>query len=672
MEFYRSSDELSPSATSAKKAYRAASNDDDSHAPRRRRCEPSFATATPEPLSAAERARRNLNAKLASPLAGLSHAALRSRGERYARKHQMGDEDDVRAFELGAVLAQDPERFESVDGLTPDELDVLRLEFSNKWSQPKLLYLVIVLCSVSAAVQGMGTFTLPPELVNYESVVNGAQIFYKAQFGINDDDYRSTWLSGLTNSAPYLCCALVGCWLTVPFNHMFGRRGTIFITCCFSAITCFWQGFVGSWWHMFIARFALGFGIGPKSATVPIYAAETTPPAIRGALVMQWQMWTAFGIMLGYASDLIFFKVPDTPHVVGLGWRLMMGSAMFPAILVCCVIFLCPESPRWYISKGAHYKAYRSMCRLRFNKIQAARDLFYMHTLLEAESRMKLGQPKIVELVTVPRNRRAMLASEIVMFMQQFCGVNVIAYYSSEVFLDAGFSQISALSASLGFGMINWLFAIPAIYTIDTFGRRNLLLVTVPLMGVFLLLTGFSFWIPADTLPGARVGCVALGMYLFGVVYSPGQGPVPFTYSAEAYPLYVRAYGMALATATTWFFNWLLAITWPSLLRAFSPQGAFGWYAAWNMVGFVLILLFLPETKGKTLEELDQVFSVPTHLHAKWAIKHIVSVVRRHLLCQRHVKVEEFGKEDDDEEEARRGLSLSTMDTRTINAEMYD
>lgn len=250
--------------------------------------------------------------------------------------------------------------------------------------------------------------------------MNGGQLFYRGQFGIDKkDEPRSTWLTGLLNSAPYLCCAFIGCWLTVPFNKIFGRRGTIFITCLFSAAACFWQGFVNTWWHMFLARFFLGFGIGPKSATVPIYAAETTPPGIRGALVMQWQMWTAFGIMLGYVADLIFFKVPDRPGVVGLNWRLMMASAMMPAIIVCFFVFACPESPRWYMSQGRHYKAYRAMCRLRFNKLQAARDVYYMHTLLEAESEIKLGKNKILELITVPRNRRALVASEIVMFMQQ-------------------------------------------------------------------------------------------------------------------------------------------------------------------------------------------------------------------------------------------------------------
>ena len=184
----------------------------------------------------------------------------------------------------------------------------------------------------------------------------------------------------------------------------------------------------------------MGLGIGPKSATVPIYAAETTPPAIRGALVMQWQMWTAFGIMLGYVSDLAFYKVPDSSGIIGLNWRIIMASAMLPALVVIGFVFMCPESPRWYMSKGRHHKAYevrntfktafvfkgphadhsQAMCRLRHAKIQAARDIFYMHTLLEAEKEVQQmhGNP-IAELVKVPRNRRAMQASEIVMFMQQ-------------------------------------------------------------------------------------------------------------------------------------------------------------------------------------------------------------------------------------------------------------
>lgn len=260
-------------------------------------------------LTAAERVRRNLNAKLANPLAGYSHNELKLQGLRFSITHQMGDEEDIRAFEMGAVLAQAPEKFEEIEDLTEEELHVLRQEFTNRWSQPSLMYVVIVICSISAAVQGMGRFYFRSfckhtengrrktvGLIRWyttdETVVNGAQVLYKTQFGIAGDDPRSTWLLGLLNSAPYLCCAVAGCWLTIPFNHWFGRRGTIFITCVISTLACIWQGFVDTWWGMLLARFVLGFGIGPKSATVPIYAAETSPPAIRGALVMQWQMWT--------------------------------------------------------------------------------------------------------------------------------------------------------------------------------------------------------------------------------------------------------------------------------------------------------------------------------------------------------------------------------------------
>ncbi|KAK3683653.1 hypothetical protein B0T22DRAFT_519828 [Podospora appendiculata] len=525
--------------------------------------------------------RQRASQKLAHPLAGLSPGRLAEMGEEYARRGSMTSDEDVRAFRLGAMIAGNDFNFETISELNELERQVLEREITHKWSNP------------------------PYDLLDHRQgwtrqLVNGAQSFYKVAFGIGSDSQRDTWLLGLCNSAPHLCRALIGCWLTDPMNNVFGHRGTIFVSCLISAAACFHQAFTNTWWHMFIARFYLGLGIGPKSATTPIFAAECSPPKLRGALVMQWQVWTAFGIMVGYIADLAFYFVPDHGIELGLNWRLMMGSAMIPAVIVCCLAFLCPESPQ----------AFASRCVLRFEKVQAARDLFYMHTLLEAEKEaMAINKGnRFKELFTIRRNRNAMVASSGLMFMQQFCGVSVIAYYSSEIFLQAGFSEISALGASLGWGVINWLFALSAFITIDTFGRRNLLLTTFPLMALFLLFTGFSFWIPAAP---ANVACIATGLYVFGVVYSPGEGPVPFTYAAEAYPLYVRPIGMALATAITWFFNFVLSVTWPSLLRAFRPQGAFGWYAGWNVVGFLFVLFLVPETKEKTLEELDGVFDVP-------------------------------------------------------------
>ena len=218
----------------------------------------------------------------------------------------------------------------------------------------------------------------------------------------------------------------------------------------------------------------------------------------------------------------------------------------------------------------------------------------------------------------------------------RFCAVNVIAYYSTQIFIDAGFSRSNALLTTMGTGITNWLFAIPAIFTIDTFGRRNLLLVTYPLMGICLLWGGFSFLIPAEngeiiynrsvaTLEGdppeptaAGLGSIAAAIYAFMVAYSPGEGPVPFTYSAEAFPLYIRDVGMSFATATCWGFNFIISLTWPALSRAFTPTGGMAWYAAWNFIGWVYVYFLLPETKNFTLEELDVVFNVGNKDHAKY------------------------------------------------------
>ncbi|KAL8874882.1 MAG: hypothetical protein Q9198_006689 [Flavoplaca austrocitrina] len=148
-------------------------------------------------------------------------------------------------------------------------------------------------------------------------------------------------------------------------------------------------------------------------------------------------------------------------------------------------------------------------------------------------------------------------------------------------------------------------------------------------MGIMLLVTGFSFFAPEGM---GRLAGVATGIYLFMVVYSPGEGPVPFTYSAEAFPLYIREYGMAFATATTWGFNFILSLTWPALEASFTTPGAFGFYAFWNFFGWVFAYFCLPETKERTLEELDTVFSVRTRDHAAYYMGMLPWYLRKYVL----------------------------------------
>lgn len=217
--------------------------------------------------------------------------------------------------------------------------------------------------------------------------------------------------------------------------------------------------------------------------------------------------------------------------------------------------------------------------------------------------------------------------------MQQFCGVNVIAYYSTSIFRGAGFTVENALLVSMGTGLVNWLFAIPAIYTIDTFGRRNLLLVTFPIMAIWLFFTGFSFNIEkAVEVSTARLACITTGLYMFMVTYSPGEGPVPFTYSAEAFPLHFRDIGMSSSTAITWGFNFIISFSWPKMVKVFGNTGAFCWYAGWNIFGWIFTYFLLPETKGLTLEELDSVFSVTNRAHAGYYTKKLPWYLNKFIL----------------------------------------
>ena len=210
-----------------------------------------------------------------------------------------------------------------------------------------------------------------------------------------------------------------------------------------------------------------------------------------------------------------------------------------------------------------------------------------------------------------------------------------MSFYSSTIFSDAGADLLHSLLGSFGFGLVNFAFAWPAIWTIDTFGRRGLLLFTFPNMAWTLLVAGMCYFIPSSS--KAHLGLVTFWIYIYDAFYSPGEGPVPFTYSAEVFPLSHREVGMAWAVATNNFWATVVSITFPRQLRAFGVPGAFGFYTAMNVIAFWMIFCFLPETKQRTLEELDYVFGVPMRTHSRyqlftvlpWWFKNVPNFIRR-------------------------------------------
>jgi len=571
----------------------------------------------------------NVSARIQNPLYGIPRKVLLSQVEDFAK--EKGMEDIIPLLQKGALVAQNPSHFETIPELDEEDRKVIRRETTHKWSQTRDLYFTVILCSVAAAVQGWD-----------QTGSNGANLSFPDEFGISTSDSdpnkasTNQWIVGMINAAPYIASCLLGCWLTDPLNNFFGRRGTIFIAGIFCLLSVIGSGCAQTWPQLFICRLLLGIGMGAKASTVPVYSAENTPANIRGGLVMSWQMWTAFGIFLGFCANLALYQVGT------IAWRLQLGSAFLPAVPLVIGIYFCPESPRWLMKKGRYHDAYRSFKRLRNTELQAARDLYYVHRQLQEEFAVMSGSTYIsrfLELFTVPRIRRATLGSWVVMIAQQMCGINIIAFYSSTIFVEAGYSTRSALLASFGFGLVNWVFAFPAVWTIDTFGRRNLLLFTFPNMAWTLLAAGFCFLIPGTS--SARVPLIALFIFIFAAFYSPGEGPVPFTYSAEVFPLTHREMGMSWAVATCLFWASVLSLTFPRMLSAFTPTGAFGFYAGLNVVAFVMIFFLLPETKQRTLEELDYVFAVPTSKHVNYQVtKFLPYFVKRWILFRKDAKLE--------------------------------
>lgn len=250
------------------------------------------------------------------------------------------------------------------------------------------------------------------------------------------------------------------------------------------------------------------------------------------------------------------------------------------------------------MKKGRYQESFRSFCRLRNCEMQAARELYYAHCQVLEERSAFAGtslRRRIWELAAVPRLRRAMIASSWICISQQFSGINIMSFYSSTIFSNAGYSTLSTLLASLGFGLIMFVFAFPALYTMDTFGRRNLLLVTFPNMAWCLLAAGLAFLMPTDN--SARVPLIAFFIYLFTALYGPGMGPMPSIYFSESFPLSHREIGGAFTICVNNAVGSALSLTFPALLDRLGPTGAFGLYAGLNMLAFIVIFFIIPETK---------------------------------------------------------------------------
>ncbi|RMZ77923.1 hypothetical protein DV738_g4102, partial [Chaetothyriales sp. CBS 135597] len=506
-------------------------------------------------------------------------------------------------------------------GVNEEEVIALQSRTASRWNQPGLLYFAVMVCSLGAIEQGWA-----------QTCMNGANLYFPSAFGIDSRSTRDTLIVGMINSGIYLSVGLLGCWLAEPVNALLGRRGSICLgsTICFIGSTA--SALSQTWPALLAFRFLLGVGLALDNSTISIYLAECAPAAIRGGLAVSWQMFTAFGIFLGFIANLAVYDYgPNT-------WRLQLAAPLIPALPLMILIYTLPESPSWLIKRTGRYdQAFVSLCRFRKTDLQAAAELYASYLQHRAQDSLSAAKSsygqQLVDLATKPRLRRATLAAYSVMLCQQLCGINIIAFYSSSIFSDAGFSNYGALVASCVSGFIMFAGAFPAILLMDTLGRRSLLLLTLPMMALTMFAAGLSFMVPAEN--AAHFYLLASAIYLFTLEYSPGMGPVPNTYCAEVFPLSHRELGMSSSIAVANISATVLSFTFPSLLASLGAQGSFELYACLNIVAVMLVFFLVPETRLKTLDELDQVFAVSSRKFVHYQVTEYLPWIVQYYVLRR-------------------------------------
>ncbi|KAF4334827.1 sugar transporter [Fusarium beomiforme] len=508
--------------------------------------------------------------------------------------------------------------------LNDAEKHALINEIDHSFSE-RGMWMVILTVSLSAFLQGF-----------VQSSQNGANLFAD-QWLKDSGEHPVNSQFAYANAAVYFSAAVVGCPLAAPMSSLFGRRGVII-----AASFLIFAASVGSacielnedaWLPLGSIRLIGGVGMGLKATSTPILAAETAVGSWRGSSVLLWQLWVSFGIMTSFVVNICLNQIEDKK----LKLRLILASPAVFALMLMYTVAKCPESFRYYLMPGSRKyspeKAYASLLRLRNTKIQAVRDLFLAYQGIKKELQNEnyndsnaSSKPRTPVLgavghyvlqywriLKVHRLRNAAITTGIVALSQQLSGINLMAFYGGTTLVGMNpgqqptDSQISkAMLYNLIFGLLNFLFCLPAIHSIDVLGRRKILLFTIPGMALGLMAAAISF----DTLnKDVRSEVVAFWIYFHTAFYSPGMGPVPFTLAAESFPLAFRDTGASLAISINLLFAGLLAWLQPLLVAGIHFGGTLGVFAGLNVVAFVLIFLLVEETSGVPLESLGLVFS---------------------------------------------------------------
>ncbi|KAB2043361.1 hypothetical protein ERO13_D01G009400v2 [Gossypium hirsutum] len=483
----------------------------------------------------------------------------------------------------------------AVDNKTLADFEVLKKPKRNKFA---------FACAILASLASI--------LLGYDiGVMSGAILYIKDDLKISDVQVEI--LVGILN----LYC-LIGAYVAGRTSDWIGRRYTIVVAASIFFVGALLMGFATNYTFLMVGRFVTGIGVGFALLIAPVYTAEVSPASARGFLNSFPEVFINAGLLLGYVSNYAFSKLR-----ADLGWRVMLGAGAILSVFLAVGVLAMPESPRWLIMQGRLGEAKtvldktsdtKEEARGRLSDIKAAAGIPEDCTddIVQVQKQTH-GEGVWRELILhpTPAVRHVLICAIGIHFFQQAIGLESVVLYSPRIFEKAGItSSDHKLLATMAVGFSKTTFILVATFLLDKIGRRPLLLISSGGMVVILATLGLSLTVigHSDKKQTWAVG-LCITMVLSSVaVFSIGMGPITWVYSTEIFPLRLRAQGASLGVAVNRVMSGVISMSFISLYKAITIGGAFFLYAGVALVAFFFFFTFLPETRGKTLEEMEGLF----------------------------------------------------------------
>jgi len=429
-------------------------------------------------------------------------------------------------------------------------------------------------------------------------VIGGAKPFYERFFEIASSANLQAWA---------MSCALIGCIVGAVASGVvsdkFGRKWPLLVSAFLFTIASLGTGMAGSYTIFVIFRIIGGIGIGLASALSPMYIAEVAPAHLRGRFVSLNQMTIVIGILAAQIINLLIAeKVPvgatDTFIQASwngqVGWRWMFFACAVPAIAFFLLTFLVPESPRWLMKAGKPEKALPTLKRIG-GEDYAREEMANIQATLDDVSEK-------VDFKTLfkPAYGTILLIGIFLAVFQQWCGINTVFNYAEEIFTAAGYGVSDTLFNIVITGSVNMVFTLVAMFTVDKWGRKKLMVFGSIGLAIDYILLGSAFYFHIK-------GIAVLALVVTAIaIYAMSLAPIVWVILSEIFPNRIRGAAMALATFALWIACFILTYTFPLLNKSLGAAGTFWVYAGICFTGFLFLLRKLPETKEKSLEEIEK------------------------------------------------------------------